>query len=618
MVAQAVITAADKTGNIFNRIAGKMRGLDHQAKAVNRSMAAQGTILAGVGRALAPIITPVAIGYGVKKLADNSLSLEKTMIEVGKATNTSGDELKTYEKAILDLARATGQSKEEIGSMLAAAGFAGRPTQDLVRFTEYAAKATTAWGTSAEETGQALAELANTYKAGQSRLEEIGDAINYVADNAAAREADLIQFVRDSGAAGDQAGLSAEQTIAFGAALKEVGMRTEVASSTFNSLVNAMALGDKFLDSSKEGYAALGLSAAKVQKEFAKKPLETTVKLLERLAKIKDPIKAAEIRTALFGKEYQDNVAILSNNLVGLSKALGLVSDKGRYAGSVMENFNNAIDSDVGRISKATQALDVLMTRSGRAFKEAAGGLAIEINKLVEASERGDGFFDRLEARRKAYNRERYGSDDPPIMDGDPGGILIQQQVQKDLENSDLWKKSIFDTSETKASAEEAGRQRAIAERTAEQEAVISRMNSLLEESRRLGGIDQSKLRFKDDTLTGAVAENARRLSLAQEDARRIEQGRYAGGRPTYPWAGDDSDARISRDLRFPLTAPMPPERPIDVTGKVELDPSSKVDVNVKISVEGDGRVTSMSASSGGNAQGNVGTSMPHIKAGPR
>jgi hypothetical protein len=67
-------------------------------------------------------------------------------------------------------------------------------------------------------------------------------------------------------------------------------------------------------------------------------------------------------------------------------------------------------------------------------------------------------------------------------------------------------------------------------------------------------------------------------------------------------------------DIKATVDQPVP----VDVTGQVSLDPASKVDVNVKVSVEGEGRVTGMSASSSGNAQGNVGTSMPHIKAGPR
>ena len=48
---------------------------------------------------------------------------------------------------------------------------------------------------------------------------------------------------------------------------------------------------------------------------------------------------------------------------------------------------------------------------------------------------------------------------------------------------------------------------------------------------------------------------------------------------------------------------------PIDVTGKVGLDPGSKVDVNVTVKVQGEAKVTGQSVTAAGNAQGTVGTS---------
>ena len=55
-----------------------------------------------------------------------------------------------------------------------------------------------------------------------------------------------------------------------------------------------------------------------------------------------------------------------------------------------------------------------------------------------------------------------------------------------------------------------------------------------------------------------------------------------------------------------------------DQQQRVTLDPNSKAQVDVRVRVEGEGRVVGMSAESSGNIRANVGTSMPHIKAGPR
>lgn len=603
MEARAVISATDKTGRVFQMIAGKMRALTQHSRTMNASMAASNHMLASSARALAPLVAPAAVGYGIKTLAGEALSFERTMIQVQKATNASGDELKAYENTILDLSRETGKTQEEIGGIMAAAAFAGRPVQDLARYTAFAAKATSAWGTNAEETGQALAEIGNIYKASQSRLEEIGDAVNYVADNAAAGEKDLIEFLRRSGAVGNQAGLSAEQTIAFGAALKEVGVGTEVAATTFNTLMSAMALGDDFLDDSKEGFKALGLNAAKVQKEFAKKPLETTVKLLERIAKISDPIKRTQVLTDLFGKEYADNIAVLTGNLGGLQKALGLVGDKTKYVGSVSSNFATSMNTDVGRIERATQAIDTLMTRAGNGFKIAGGDIAEAINGFVDATEKGENLFQKIQARNRAYNLELYGTEQSPY---------VTEEERQLKESADFYQglfKKAYEAivPSSRSAADEEGRREAIQERQrqlAQAQRIAADLMDRADSQRASGGF--------------GLRDTERRLFFADHDLevmRRAEQGRMTAGRPTYPWAGDDSDARGVSSIS--ANSSLPP-RPVDVTGKVEAEVKGQATVNVRVQVEGPGRVVGMDASSSGHIRAEAGTSMPHIKAGPR
>ncbi|HEY8578648.1 MAG TPA: phage tail tape measure protein [Beijerinckiaceae bacterium] len=139
----------------------------------------------GVGRQLGAGMGAMGVVGGAagavlltRHMTNTALSFERVLYDVQRATDASGPALENYANRLMDLARATGKTKEELAQMLAAAGFAGRPVQELMRFAEYAAKATTAWGTSAEETGQALAELGNIYQANQERIEEIGDAVN--------------------------------------------------------------------------------------------------------------------------------------------------------------------------------------------------------------------------------------------------------------------------------------------------------------------------------------------------------------------------------------------------------------------------------------------------------
>ena len=87
--------------------------------------------------------------------------------------------------------------------------------------------------------------------------------------------------------------------------------------------------------------------------------------------------------------------------------------------------------------------------------------------------------------------------------------------------------------------------------------------------------------------------EAARR---AQDNFRRNPEGARA-----------EAFSRIGSGENF--TAKVETPVPVDVTGKVALDPASKVDVNVSVKVQGQATVTGQSVTAGGNARGSVGTS---------
>jgi TP901 family phage tail tape measure protein len=642
MTAEARILAKDGTGRTFENIARKINAVDraakranaasirtaaHASKAVERQAARADAAVSGTNAMLlgaaSRVAGPAALAFGAYKATESALSFERTMYEVEKATNSSGDAAQAYGQKILDLARATGKTKEELGSLMASAGFAGRPVEELARFTEYAAKATTAWGTSAEETGQGMAILGNIYSANQQRIEEIGDAINTAADVSATREKDLLEFIKRTGATGKLAGFSAEQVLAFGAAMGESGTSMEVAATGFEGLLKVLKLGDQATDKADDGLRKLGVSGAKMQREFKAKPLEATLALLTKISKVPDAIKRDEILFDLFGAEYQDDVSKLINALPRLNSLLGTMGNRMNYIGSVNKSFDLISEKDFNRLDRATQALDVLALRAGNAFRLIAGQAAEEINKLVDATERGDSFFQRYQRFVDAQNEAR----DPEFKKKEQEDMKrndeIRQQVLDFVKAPFVWADSKLGP--TGNAAAEQGRESVLAEQRAAQDQILLRLRPLEEEVRRLGNIDERKLKFPNDpTLKAVKGGRSDELSYLQEDVRRIHQGRHAAERaaaPLYPYAGDDNEAREPRS-NLPATAPLPPPRPVDVTGKVEADVTGTIStthvVKVEASPELIARVTSMQASSTGPVKASVGTSMPHIKAGPR
>jgi TP901 family phage tail tape measure protein len=409
--------------------------------------AGQGAMLgAAAGRAgilmrAAPV---VAVGAAMYKATTAAMSFEEVMYEVQKATNSNADGLQRYSTAILDMSTKTGKTASELGGILASAGFAGRPTDELLAFTNYAAKATSAWGTTAEATGQALAEIGNIYQANQARIEAIADAINSVADNSASKETDLLDFLRRSGAQGKILGISAEQTMAFGAALKEVGVQSEVAATGFNALLTKLSTGADDDDWNKQ-LKDLGINTKSFTATLKKDAPAAIRTLLAQINKIDDGTKKMSVLKDLFGQEYADDIARLAGNLGGLDRMLALVADKSKFLGSVDQSFKLLTEKDYNRVARFNAQMVRLSISVGGPLKAAFGAAADQASRFFESFQEGGAgakVVDAINAASKRYvtnqiaRQEASGS---PRLDYDPETrkAIDQQKIEVERKRVD-------------------------------------------------------------------------------------------------------------------------------------------------------------------------------------
>jgi hypothetical protein len=120
----------------------------------------------------------------------------------------------------------------------------------------------------------------------------------------------------------------------------------------------------------------------------------------------------------------------------------------------------------------------------------------------------------------------------------------------------------------------------------------IERITAALHPSRRdAPHVELDRLRGEQQDLRNRLSLSRRSMPFADAEGALGERGRGVH-QPTSP---------IAAEVKQPI--------PVDVTGKVQIDPASKVAVNIRVQVDGPGRVTGMTAASSGNAAGNVGTS---------
>ncbi|QFR32369.1 phage tail tape measure protein [Ancylobacter sp. TS-1] len=373
--------------------AGAMAGAEEAAAASGASpllygLAGRGLGAAGGAAALGVAGVAAALGGAIK----SAMSFEDAMAEVRKAVDLSDTEFAGLEQTILRISRETPLAKEEIAKLVAQAGFAGRPIQDLARFGTHAAKAAVAFGLSAEESGDRLAKLGNVFQLSQERIEALADAVNYLGDNMAAKEADIMEFLGRVGGQARIFGLSEAQTAAFGSAILSLGVSSEVASTGFNALMTKLGTASKQSKAFQGGLKALGLSSKQLSRMIAEGPAEAIVEVFRRIKKLA-PEKQMAVLTDMMGLEYADDAARMAQSLDLIIQALDMINDPSRSKGSVdraFSIFDELTSSKLTKVGNQFAALGVnigkWLTPAIRVAADAASWLLEKINGAFERS----------------------------------------------------------------------------------------------------------------------------------------------------------------------------------------------------------------------------------------
>ncbi|CAO4177636.1 hypothetical protein EEDFHM_03140 [Methylorubrum populi] len=315
------------------------------------------------------------------RAAREAISFEAAMAEVRKAIDDiTPERFADLERTILKTSAATGIAKEQMAQLVAEAGFAGRPTEELARFAEFGAKAASAFGMTAEATGDALAKMGNVFKLNQAGIEDLADGINVLGDSTASRERQIVNFLYRTGSAGQAIGLTALQTGAIGAAIISTGKEAEVAATGFNALVTKLGTADRQSKDFQGGLRSLGLSARQVKKDLAANPVETVLGLLDKINKLPDA-KKLDVTSRIGGLEYGDDLLAYAGAVDQIRASLGKLQDQSTRAGSVEKTFKIFDATTQRNIARMTASIDGFATRIGRAFTPAVNAAAAAVER---------------------------------------------------------------------------------------------------------------------------------------------------------------------------------------------------------------------------------------------
>lgn len=344
----------------------------------------------------------LAMGAPVMAAVKSYASMEDAMKGVAKQVNGLRDDNGNRTKQFYDMQDAIKAASEQLPMENGAIDYAAlveggarmgvtnqddpyeEQKRDLLAFASTAAKAATAFELPADELAEGLGKIAQLYKVPTRNIEQLGDALNYLDDNAMSKGADIIDVLQRMGGVADR--LDYRKAAALGSTFLSLGAAPEIAASASNAMVRELSIATMQSKRFFEGMDLLKLNPAEIEKQMTTDAMGTIQRVLEKVNKLpKD--KRLSAMTMVFGKEFGDDAAKLANNLPELQRQLKLTS--GDEANGSMQK-----ESDINKDSLSAQWL-LVKTGAQNAFSSLGETLRQPLMDIMDSVKRVTGALRR-------------------------------------------------------------------------------------------------------------------------------------------------------------------------------------------------------------------------------
>lgn len=290
-------------------------------------MAKKGLMIAGAGAVALTVPAKLAIDF------------ESAMADVKKVVDfDTPQQFKQMENDIISMSTRLPMAAKDIAAIYAAGGQSGIAKNELTQFAETAVKMGVAFDITAEESGQAMAEMRTAFKMSQSEVTTLADKINYLGNNTPAAAKGIMDIVQRIGPLGEVGGFASGSIAALGATIRGMGVAEEVAATGIKNMMLALVAGESATKGQHNAYVELGMDAKKVAQDMQKDAEGTTLSVLKAISKM-DKYKQAAMLKELFGSESLGSISPLLTNMKALEDNLGKVADKQKYAGSMEKEY---------------------------------------------------------------------------------------------------------------------------------------------------------------------------------------------------------------------------------------------------------------------------------------
>lgn len=350
---------ADLTDNVTP---GLQKLASSGADELKRISEAQKALNEVVGGAEAYITAPlIALG---SVAFDASAKFETSITSINKILDYTPDKLAKIKGEILDLSNSLKVvDPNKIAALASAAAQYGIAGDEVVKFTGIVGKMAFAFDLPADEAGESAAKIRNIFKLSVDEMNDLGGTVNELSNNMAASAKEISKVLpRVSGLAA-QAGLTYRETAALSGAILSLGIVPAKAGTGLNFLIGSMSAATVGSARFKRGIAMVGYSAREMEEDVRERGSPAIIDFLEKINNL-DAATRSRALALIGGKEYSDDLGMMTSNVELLQRALNIANDEQKTATSLQREFDiqtNTTESQIARFGVSMNKLAIVV-----------------------------------------------------------------------------------------------------------------------------------------------------------------------------------------------------------------------------------------------------------------
>jgi TP901 family phage tail tape measure protein len=315
-----------------------------------------------------------ALTNGFKKLASvtsdfvvdavkNFANYEDILTQAARTLDLTTEEARELGIALTHLANEAlrgGVMSEELARIAGVAGQLGVAKEDVLGFTETVAMMSRAFGISAEKAAEGMAIILNVFQLTQEEMNGVGSAIAFLGNSTAATADQIIRISQKMGGVANFFGLTAEQTAAIAATLRDVGVSVGVAGSSMSQILSRiMSEHTKFAE-------VLGLNSENLKRALeSNDPSQALFMVLDALNQINSvegKIAATQALKdlGLTGVRTQSSMLLLAGSVEELRQNMENAEAASEKGAELQNLYNKSIETAKGRWSAFKEAISTV------------------------------------------------------------------------------------------------------------------------------------------------------------------------------------------------------------------------------------------------------------------